>query len=104
DPHQLFHGGVGVAEDARAEKQPLDEIAAIEVERQRHYFPDREAGPGHIVTAPADAVGAVVDAHVGKQDLEQGNAAAVLGITVADTHAIGIAQTLVPVRPPAAAG
>src|SRR5690606_228175 len=53
-----------------------------------------EAGAAHVAAGPVDAVGAVVDAEVRQQDLEQRYAAAVGRIRVADAHALGAADAL----------
>src|SRR5690606_20997069 len=103
DAHQLFHGRIGALEDARAEKQPFDEVAPVEIQRQRDDFLHGEAGALHVVTAPGHAVGAVVHADVGKQDLQQRDAAPIFGIAVTDAVAVGVVDALVLVRPLAAA-
>ena len=45
----LFHGVVGAADDAGGEKQSLDIIAAIEVERQFHDFIDVKRARGTLL-------------------------------------------------------
>src|SRR5690606_38057425 len=102
--YQLFHGRIGIPEDAGAEKQAFDEIAPVEVQGERDHFLYGKAGALDVVAAPAHTIGAVVDADVGKQDLEQRNAAAVFGIAVTDAVAIGVADALVLVCPFTAAG
>jgi hypothetical protein len=49
----------------------------------------REAGAADVGAGAVDAVGAVEDAGVGQQDLEQRDAAPVRRIGVADAHALG---------------
>ncbi len=90
--HQLLHGVVGRAHDARAEEQALDQVAAVEIERQGHHFVGREAGARDVAADAVDAVQAVVLAPVGEQDLQQRDAAAIGRVAVADAHAAGGAQ------------
>ena len=97
DLDDLLHGVVGAADDPRAQKQSLDAVAAVEVERERHHLVDREAGARHVAADAVDAVEAVVAAIVGEQHLEQRDAAAVGRKAVADAVAVGGAD-------PAAAG
>ena len=55
-------------------------------------FSGRESGAGNIGGDAVDAEDAVVCAVIGEQDLEQGNAAAVGSVTVADASAVGVAD------------
>ena len=88
----LFHGVVGASDDAGAEKQTFDAIAAIEVERELHDFVYAEARPRHIAADPVDAIQAIVEAVIGEQNLQQRDAAAVGRIAVADAGAFSRAQ------------
>ena len=72
-----FHGIVGVADDARREKQSFDVVAPVELDGQLGQLVRREGGPPDVVAAPVDAVGAVVNADVGEHDFQQRDAAAV---------------------------
>ena len=90
--HHLLHRVVGALDDPRAEKQPLDAVAAVEVERELHDFVDAEARPRHVAADAVDAVQAVVDAVVGQQDLQQRDAAPVGRVAVADARALGRAD------------
>ena len=83
-PHQIRHGVVLAARDAGRQEQSLDAIAPVEIERQPHHLLDRKPRAGHVAGPPADAIGAIVDAEIGQQDLEQRNAAAVRRIGMAD--------------------
>jgi hypothetical protein len=56
DAHYLLHGVVGAADDAGGEKQSLDVVAAIEVDRELHHLVDREAGPLHVRRGAVDAI------------------------------------------------
>jgi hypothetical protein len=87
DAHHLLHGVVGAADDAGGEKQSLDVVAAIEVDRQLHHFVDREAGPCHVRRSAVDAIQAIVIAGVGEQHLQQRDAAPVRRVGMADAHA-----------------
>ena len=80
----LLHGVVGRADDARGEKQALDIVALVELDRERHHLVDGELRPLHVGRAPIDAIGAVEQAVIGEQDLEQGYAAPVRRVGVAD--------------------
>ena len=85
-PHQLLHRVVRVADDAGAEKQALDIVAAVEVERELYDFLDSEARSLRIARAAVDAIETVVDAEVGEQDLQERDTAPVGGVAVADPH------------------
>ncbi len=87
DPHQLLHRVVGRADDPRGQKQPLDVVAAIEVERQPHDLLGREARPLHVAGDPVHAIKAVVDAMIGEQQLQERDAAAVRRIGMTDAVA-----------------
>jgi hypothetical protein len=54
-----------------AEKEPLDHVAAIKVYRELRYFLGGEYGASDIVGDAVDAVGAVIEAVVGKKDFKQ---------------------------------
>jgi 2-haloacid dehalogenase len=86
---QLFHRIVAVANDPRRQEQPFDIVPAIEVQRQVHHLVHAEPRPLHIRRGPVDAIGAVVDAEIGQQYLQQADAAPVRRIGVADSHALG---------------
>lgn len=102
--HQALHGVIRALENTRAEKQPLNIIAAIEINGEINHLLYRKRRATHIITAPAHTIGAVIDTVIGKQDFQQGNAAAVLGITVANTHTIRIAQPFIVIGTFAATG
>ncbi len=65
-------------------EQSLDVVAPIEVERQLHDLVRRKARPLHIRRGPVDAVGAVINAEVGQQHLEQRDAAPIRRVGMAD--------------------
>ena len=92
DAGKLFHGVVGRLDDAGAEEEAIDIIAAVKIHHQADYFLRLEAGAGHIAGAPVDAVLAIVDAEVCEQNLEQGHASAIRREAVADAHAGGGSQ------------
>ena len=94
DVDDEFHGMVGAADDAAAEEEAFDVIAFVEVEGELDDFVGGEAGAGDVAGAAVDAVVAVVEAGVGHEDLEEGDAAAVGGIGVADAGAAGGANAL----------
>ncbi len=94
DADDLLHGVVGVADDAGGEEQPLDAVAAVEAEGEGDDLLHGEAGAAHVGGAAVDAVQTVVDAGIGQQDLQQGDAAAVRCVGVADAHAFGRAHAV----------
>lgn len=67
---QLFHGVVGRADDARAEKQAADAVAPVEIQGQAHHFLGAEARTRDVAGAAVDAVLAVIQAEVCQQHLE----------------------------------
>src|SRR5690606_40664857 len=70
-----------------------------------HHLGGGEARAAHVAAGAVDAVGAVVDAEVGQQDLQQRHAAPVGRVGVADAHALGAAHALAAARvAPARAG
>jgi len=100
---QEFHGVIWGADHAGAEEEPFDVIASVKADGQLRHLRRGQQHPLDIVRAAVDAVGAVIDAAVGHQDLEEGNAAAVAGPAMADTAGGGIADA-VPVAAETAAG
>lgn len=103
-PGQAFHGRVGAAGDPRREKQPFDVIALVEFKRDGDHFFNGKGGAGNVIAAAVDAVGAVVLAIIGQQNLEQGDATAVIGPAVADAAHGRAAQAAGGRFPPRAAG
>ena len=87
DGNHLFHGVIGAADDAGREKQALDVVASIEVDRQFHYLIRREARPRHIAGSAVDAIKTIVIAGIGEQDFQQRDAASVRCIGMTDAHA-----------------
>ena len=91
--HQLLHGVVGRLDDAAGQEQPLNAVAAVKVQRQRHHLGCGEPRALHIGTFAVDAVAAVVNAHVRQQDFEQRNTAPIGRVAVADSRAFDRAHT-----------
>ncbi len=94
DLDNLLHRVIGRADDARGKEQPLDIIAAVEVEREADDLLRGEARAPDVRALAVNAIMAVEDAAVGQQDLEQADAAAIGGISVADAHPLGRTQPL----------
>ncbi len=92
DAHHLFHRIIGGANDARGQEQPLDIIAPIEFDRQPDDLFGGKPCSFDIAGGAIDAIGAVIDAEIGHQDFQEGNAAPVRGIGMADSGAFGRAQ------------
>ena len=97
-------GAVGAAPHGGGEEESLDVVAPVKADGELRQLPWGEGGPAHIAGAAVDAVGAVVDAPVGKQHLEQGDAPAVGGEGVAASGGQGAPQAAGPARPIQPAG
>src|SRR5690606_7008977 len=89
DLDELLHRIIFRANDARRKKEPLDIVALVEIERQANHFCRAEPCALDVARSAIDAEAAVVNAKVGEQYLEQRNAPAVGGITMANPHAFG---------------
>ena len=100
DQNELLHRIVAGADDARGEKQALDIVPLVEIEREVDDLVDAEPRALDVRGRPVDAIDAVVDAEIGQQDLEQGHAPAVRGVGVTDAHALGRADALAADRVP----
>src|SRR4051812_2446296 len=87
DRDHLLHGVVGIANYSGAEKQTLDIVSPVEIQRQFDDFVWLEARAGNSTRHAVDAVQAVVDAVVREQDLQQGNAPTIRRVTVANACA-----------------
>ena len=93
DADQLLHRVVGRADDAGGEEQALDVVALVEFERQPSRPPRRvKRARGGVRGAAVDAIGAVVEAPIRQQDLQERHAAAVGRVGVADAGAGGRAE------------
>ncbi len=68
-PQHPLRGVVGVPHHAGGKKQPLDIIAAVELDGKVRQLLGSEGGAGHVVGAAVDAVSAVIDTVVGHQHL-----------------------------------
>ena len=92
--HHALHRVVRVTDDAGAEEEALDVVAAVELDGEVHELANGECGAWAVVRAAVHAVGAVEDAMVGEHDLQQRDAAAVGGEAVADADAAdGVADS-----------
>lgn len=93
-----LHGMIGVIQNARAQKQPLDVIPAVKFNGEIDQFGYRECCPRDIVAPAIDAVGTVVPAIVGQHDLQQRNTTSVFGKAVTNPQpaALPIAPALCP--------
>src|SRR5690606_30202028 len=80
----------------RAQEQPVDVVAPVEVEREIDHFARQEPRARHVAGSPVDTVLAVVLAEIGKQYLQQRDAPAVGRETVADARARAGAQPRAP--------
>src|SRR5690606_657978 len=78
------HGLIRRADDAGGQEQTFYIVAAIEFEGERDDLLHGEPRPLDIAGYPVDAIGAVEDAEVGHEDLQQRDAAPIRSIGVAD--------------------
>ena len=76
-------GKIGVLQYRRGEKQTLDIVPPVKLDGQFRQLPGGEGGPGHVVGAAVDAVGAVIAAVVGVEHLQKGHTPPVGGEGVA---------------------
>lgn len=95
DAYQLLHRVVRRADHAGTEKQPVDVIAPVKVEREAHDFLGCETRARHVARAPVHAILTVVQTEIGQQDFQQRHASAVGREAVADARARARAE---PVR------
>jgi len=77
DGDELLHGRIGAAVDGRAQKEPVDEPAAVVVAREPDDLMHREPRALDVVRPAQRAVRAVVDAVVAEEELEERNPAPV---------------------------
>ena len=99
DPQGLQHQLTGVVRALHhraGQKQTLDIISPVKLDRQLRQLPGRKGGAPCIVGAAVDAVGAVVAAGIALQDLQQRDAPPVGRKAVAAAAGHGSAQ---PARP-----
>lgn len=71
DGDDLFHGVVGIADDAGAEEESFDVVAFVEVEGEFDDFVGGEGGAADVAGAAVDAVVTIVDAGVGEEEFEE---------------------------------
>src|SRR5690349_20290309 len=91
--YKLLHRVIGIVNDSRAQEQPLDVVALVELHREVYDFLHGKSGAWGIAGNPVDAVRAIVDAIVCKQNFQQRNAPAVRRETVADAARRRIAES-----------
>ena len=72
-----LHGMIGVIQNARAQKQPLDVIPAVKFNGELTHLIRRKGSPHHIIGTAVHTIFAIIDTLVGKQNLEKGNTTAV---------------------------
>ena len=92
--YQPLHGVVRILKNPRTQEQPFNVIAAIKIDGEIDYFLHSERRALYIIAFPAHAISAIKNAYIGQQYFKQGNATAILGVSVANAIA-GIAQTLI---------
>lgn len=92
--HHLLHRIVGVADDAGAQEEPFNIVAAVKAQGQIDHLLYAEPRTRHIAAHAVDAINAVVHAEISQQDFQQRNTAAIRRIAVAYAHACGRAYAL----------
>ena len=100
-PDQQFRGVVWAAHHGGTEEEPFDVVAPVEVDGEVGQLPGGEHGPGQVVGGAVDAVLAVVNAHVGQEQLQQGDAPPIRREGVAAARGEGLAQAPAPAIPAA---
>ena len=81
--YHLLGGAVGADPHRGGEEEALDIVAPVKADGELGQLPGGEGRPGQVVGPAVDAIGAVVDAAVGVQHLQQGDTPAVGGEGVA---------------------
>ena len=81
---KLLHGVIRALDDCTREEKALDVVTDVKVHSELGDLFRRERGAGHVVRSAVDAVLAVIDANVGKEDFKKRYAAAVLRPAVTD--------------------
>ena len=103
-PVHLLGGIGGVPADTGTEKKPFDVVAPVKLRDKSADFLRSKSSARGLVGDAVDAVFAVVDTVVAQKDLQQGDAAAVGGKTVADAGGKGISKASLLSFPVDAAG
>ena len=103
---QVLHRIVAVLDYAGAEKEAFYIVSPVEVHRDPDDFFYIKAGPADAARAAVYAIRTVVDAVVSEKDLEQGDAATIRGVAMADSHSVRRAKSDFPAfaAPRSAAG
>jgi len=68
---------------------PIFSRAGLKMARELNHVRNGEPRTPHVGTLAIDAIMAIEEAAIGQQDFEQGNAASVRRIAVANAHALG---------------
>ena len=93
NPYQTLHRIIGIPNDSRTQKQSLDVIPTIKLNRQIHQFGYGKSGTRQVITTPVDTIGAIINAIIGKHDLQKRNTPPVFRKTMANTpSAYGVTQ------------
>ena len=97
-------GIIRVPQHGGGEKEPLNIVAAVELDGEFGQLPGSKSSPGRIVGPAVDTVLAVVGADVRIEDLQEGDAPPVSGEGVAAARRHGGAQPARPSGPVQSAG
>src|SRR5581483_3826952 len=92
-PYHLLHRVIGILDNTGAQEQALDIIALVELSCEENDLFGSKPGTGRVTRDSIYTIAAIVDAVVGQQDLQKGNAASVGSKAVADSNTVGIAET-----------
>ena len=85
--YHALHSVIGITYHTRTQKQSFDVVSPVKFNGEFHKFANTESSPAQVVAASVDAVGAIVNAVVGKHDFKQRHTTPVLGKTVANAPA-----------------
>ena len=88
----LLHRVIRILSDPRAQKQSLNVVPAVKIERERNHLLHREPRPPDVARSAVDAIQAIVNAEVGQQDFQQRHTPTVRRVTVANARPRGAAQ------------
>jgi hypothetical protein len=81
-------------DNARAEEEAFDIISFVKIDGKPDHLFGLESRSRHIGGAAVDAIRAIPNADVGEQKLKEGYASAIGRVAVADSHTLGIADSV----------
>ena len=90
----LLHRIIRAMQNPGTQKQPLNKISAVKFHGQLTDLLRSEGSTNHIIGGTVHAVAAIIDALVGKQNLQQGDASAVRREAVTDSRSFAVSHML----------